>query len=73
MELFEIKIQPSTISVVQYLTKKRSMLDVRIRSEYASGAINYFYKGSILMFECVLDTPLTCFRKDKNCEKPVTE
>ena len=25
------------------------------------------------MIECVLDNPLTCFRKDKNCEKPVTE
>ena len=25
--------------------------------------------GSILMFDWVLDTPLTCLKKDKNCEK----
>ena len=29
--------------------------------------------GSILMFDWVLDTPLTCLKKDKNCEKPVKE
>ena len=49
--------------------KKRFILDVRLHSEYASGAVNYFYKGSILMFEWVLDTSLTCLKKDKNCEK----
>ena len=72
MELFEKKIQSSTISVVHFDTK-RSILDVQLRSEYARGAVNYFYKGSTLMFEWVLDTPLTCLGKDKNCEKPVTE
>ena len=25
------------------------------------------------MFDWVLDTPLTCLKKDKNCEKPVRE
>ena len=25
------------------------------------------------MFDWVLDTPLTCLKKDKNCEKSVTE
>ena len=25
------------------------------------------------MFDWVLDTPLTCLKKDKNCEKPVKE
>ena len=30
-----------------------------------------FAIGSILMFGWVLDTPLTCSKKDKNCQKPV--
>ena len=25
------------------------------------------------MFDWVLDTPLTCLKKDKNCEKPVKD
>ena len=32
-----------------------------------------FAIGSILMFDWVLDTPLACLKKDKNCEKPVNE
>ena len=32
-----------------------------------------FARGSILMFDWVLYTPLTCLKKDKNCEKPVKE
>ena len=32
-----------------------------------------FARGSILMFDWVLHTPLTCLKKDKNCEKPVKE
>ena len=32
-----------------------------------------FAIGSILMFDWVLDTPLTCLRKDKNSEKPIKE
>ena len=32
-----------------------------------------FAIGSILMFDWVLDTPLTCLKKDKNCKKPVRE
>ena len=35
--------------------------------------LTIFAKGSILMFDWVLDTPLTCLKKDKNCEKPVKE
>ena len=35
--------------------------------------ITIFAIGSILMFDWVLDTPLTCLKKDKNCEKPVKE
>ena len=30
-------------------------------------------KGSILMFDWVLNTSLTCLKKNKNCEKPVKE
>ena len=32
-----------------------------------------FAKGSILMFNWVLDTPVTYLKKDKNCEKPVNK
>ena len=35
--------------------------------------LTIFAKGSILMFDWVLDTPLTCLKKDKNCEKPLKE
>ena len=35
--------------------------------------LTIFAKGSILMFDWVLDTPLTYLKKDKNCEKPVKE
>ena len=52
---------------------KSSILDVQLRCEYASGAVNYFRKGSTLMFDWVLDTPLTCLKKDKNCEEPVNK
>ena len=39
---------------------------------FASGYINYFHINyfHILMFDCILDTPLTCLKKDKNCRKP---
>ena len=33
--------------------------------------LTIFAIGSILMFDWVLDTPLTCLKKDKNYEKPV--
>ena len=33
-------------------------------------SLTIFAIGSILMFDWVLDTPLTCLKKDKNCEKP---
>ena len=73
IQLFDKKnFQPSTISVVHFYTKS-FILDVRLRSKYAYGAVNYFREGSILMFEWVLDTPLTCLKKDKNCKKPVNE
>ena len=35
--------------------------------------LTIFAKGSILMFDWVLDTPLTCSKKDKNCKKLVKE
>ena len=35
--------------------------------------LTIFAKGSILMFDWVLDTPLACLKKDKNCEKPIKE
>ena len=35
--------------------------------------LTIFAISSILMFDWVLDTPLTCLKKDKNCEKPVKE
>ena len=35
--------------------------------------LTIFTIGSILMFDWVLDTPLTCLKKDKNREKPVNE
>ena len=35
--------------------------------------LTIFAKGSILMFDWVLDMALTCLKKDKNCEKPVKE
>ena len=37
------------------------------------GPSTIFVIGSILMFECVLDTPLTCLKKDKNYKKLVKE
>ena len=55
-----------------FTQKASSILDVRLLSEYASGAVNYFRKGPILKFDWVLDTPLICLKKDKNSEKPVT-
>ena len=73
MKLFE-KIffsRPLFQSFTSYT--KNSILHFQLCSEYASGAVNYFYKGSVLMFEWVLDTSLTCLKKDKNCEKPVNE
>ena len=33
------------------------------------GPLTIYAMGSILMFDWVLDTPLTCLKKDKNCEK----
>ena len=33
------------------------------------GPLTIYAIGSILMFDWVLDTPLTCLKKDKNCEK----
>ena len=44
---------------------KSSILDVQLRSEYASGTINYSRQ------RLHLDTPLTYSKNDKNCEKPV--
>ena len=35
--------------------------------------VTIFAKGSILIFDWVVDTLLTCSKKDKNCEKPVNE
>ena len=35
--------------------------------------LTIFAEVSILMFDWVLDTPLTCLKKDKNCKKPVKE
>ena len=35
--------------------------------------LNIFAIGSILMFDWVLDSPLACLKKDKNCEEPVKE
>ena len=35
--------------------------------------LTIFAIGSILMFDGVLDTPLTCLKKDRNCKKPVKE
>ena len=35
--------------------------------------LTVFTIGFILMFDWVPDKPLTCFKKDKNCEKPVKE
>ena len=35
--------------------------------------LTIFAIGSILMVDWVLDTPLTCLKKYKNCEKPVKE
>ena len=52
---------------------KSSILDVPLCSGYASEPFTIFAIGSILMFEWVLDTLLTCLKKDKNCEKPVKE
>ena len=37
------------------------------------GPLTIFVIGSILMFEWVVDTPLTCLKKDKNYKKPVKE
>ena len=72
MKLFEKCIfsplfQPFTIY------RKSSVLDFRLHSEYVSGTINFFAKGSFLMFDSVLDTCLTCLKKDKNCKKSVKE
>ena len=71
MKLFEksIFIRPLFQSFTIY--RKSSILDFRLRSEYVSGTI--FSKGSILMFDWILDPSLTCLKKDKNCEKPVKE
>ena len=54
MELFEKKNYSRPLFQSFTIYTKWSILDVRLRSEYASGAVNYFYKGSILMFEWVL-------------------
>ena len=35
--------------------------------------LTVFTIGFILMFDWVPDKPLTCLKKDKNCEKPVKE
>ena len=35
--------------------------------------LTIFATGSILMFDWVVDMPLTCLKKDKNCKKPVKE
>ena len=53
----------------------RSHLHIKIDSVLNTPLelLTIFAKGSILMFDWVLDTPLTCLKKDKNCEKPVKE
>ena len=33
--------------------------------------LTIFAIGSIFMFDWFIDTPLTCLKKEKNCEKPV--
>ena len=35
--------------------------------------LTVFAIGFILMFDWVLDMPLTCLKKDKNSEKPVKD
>ena len=68
MKLFEkIFFQPFTIYT------QSSISDLPLSCEYTSGTINYFAIGSILMLDWVLDTSLTCLKKDKNCEKPVKQ
>ena len=32
--------------------------------------LTIFTIGSILMLDCIVDTPLTRLKKDKNCRKP---
>ena len=67
MGVFLEKIfQPSTISVVHYLHKKNvSVLNTPLE------LLPICAKGSIVIFDWVLDTPLACLKKNKNCEKPV--
>ena len=73
MELFEKKKFSCPVFQSFTINTKTSILHVQYRSEHTSGAVNYFYKGSILILEWVLDTPLTCLKKDKDCEKPVNK
>ena len=64
MKLFQKSI--FSLSLFQPFTiyRKSSILDFRLCSEYASGTINFGW---------VLDTSLTCLKKDKNCKKPLKE
>ena len=57
-----VKIDNSTI--------ESSNLEVLLRVRIEKILI-IFAKESILMFEWLLDTPLTCLKKDNNCQKPV--
>ena len=73
MKLFEKKIFSRPLFQPFNIYTKSSILDVRLSSEYASGTINYFRNRLILMFDWVLDTPLTYLKKGKNSEKLVKE
>ena len=73
MKPFEKKIFSRPLFQSFTIYTKSSILDVRLRSETPQELLTTFSKGSILMFDWVLDTPLTCLKKDKNCEKPVKE
>ena len=73
MKLLEKKIFSRPLFQPFNIYTKSSILDVRLSSEYASGTINYFRNRLILMFDWVLDTPLTYLKKGKNSEKLVKE
>ena len=71
MDLFE-----KTFSAVHYFS--HSLFTEKAPSQMFEPVLNtpldlltIVVKGSILMFDWVLDMPLTSLKNDKNCEKPV--
>ena len=73
MKLFEKKIFSRPLFQLFTIYTKSSILDVRLRSEYASGTINYFRKRFHLNVWVGSRYPSEMFTEKQKLQKPVNE